>query len=751
MTRIFAPIFTFGVFVAISDHTLNVSRVFTSLSLFSLLSDPLLTLVMALMSFFGSVGSFTRIQEFLDKEDHSDTRRTVPPMPSVEDLGGEAKLLSKAGDLDMSSSNSESVESLKRDSISHLSNNAAIVQNGTFAWEADKEPILKDITLTVPRGSFTMLIGPSGCGKSTLLKALLGEIPCSEGKVELSSASVAFCDQTPWHMNGTIKDSIVAMSDYDPKWYATVIHACALEEDLGQFPRGDASVIGSKGIALSGGQSQRIALARAVYARRKIIILDDALSGLDATTENHIFHSLFGNFGLLREIGTSIIIASSSVKRLPYSDHVIVMDPSGRIIEQGSFNALNKTGGYVSSFGLGGPDWDSKPKRYSESPSYSTLDSIEKEKEAIAPEPERRDTGGDLSIYLYYINAIGWFPAIVFMLAMAVFVFCISFPSIWLKWWARSDTLEPKQHIGYYLGIYVMLGCVAMLALILSCWQMIITMVPKSGESFHRRLLRTVLGAPMLFFSTTDSGAILNRFSQDLQLIDMELPIAAINTVATFFLCLAQMGLIGAGSKYAAISFPIVLGILFLIQKMYLRTSRQLRFLDLEAKAPLYSHFTDCLQGLVTLRAFGWQHGMEKKNIELLDHSQRPFYFMFAIQRWLTLSLDLVVAGIAVLLIVLVVILRGTSLGAGSVGVALLNVIQFSQSIKLLVTFWTNLETHIGSILRVKDFTQNVKPEDQPGEDGDVPPNWPSSGAVTFHSVSAAYKYVLYYCILQFR
>ncbi|KAJ5212490.1 uncharacterized protein N7498_004136 [Penicillium cinerascens] len=751
LTRIFAPIVTFGVYVAISPNSLTVSRVFTSLALFSLLSDPLLSLVMALMSFFGSVGSFVRIQEFLDKEEHVDHRRDVPRIPSLEDLG-EAKLLSKSGDLDLSksgdldlSSNSGSVESFKRGSTSSTLSNAATIQNGSFSWDISKEPVLKDISLTVPRGSFTMLIGPSGCGKSTLLKALLGEIPCAEGKVSLSSPSVAFCDQTPWHMNGTIKDSIVAMSEYDPKWYATVIQACALEEDLGQFPRGDASIIGSKGIALSGGQSQRIALARAVYARRKMIILDDALSGLDATTESHIFHYLFGHFGLLRETGTSIIIASSSVKRLPYSDHIVVLDPTGRIIEQGSFSALNKTGGYVSSFGLGGPDWEYKSKRFSESPSSSTLDSVDKEtqlkeKQPLAPEPEHRETGGDLSIYTYYINAIGWGPAMVFIVAMAVFVFCLSFPSIWLKWWARSDTAEPKQHVGYYLGIYVMLGVAAMLALILGCWQMIITMVPKSGETFHRKLLTTVLSAPMLFFSTTDSGAILNRFSQDLQLIDMELPIAAINTVATFFLCLAQMVLIAVGSEYAAISFPLVLGILFLIQKLYLRTSRQLRFLDLEAKAPLYSHFTDCLQGLVTLRAFGWQHGMEKKNIELLDQSQRPFYFMFAIQRWLTLSLDLLVAGIAILLIVLVVILRGTSLGAGSVGVALLNVIQFSQSIKLLVTFWTNLETHIGSILRIKQFTQNVKSEDRPGEDGDVPPNWPQNGAVTFHSISAAYR-----------
>jgi ABC-type multidrug transport system fused ATPase/permease subunit len=738
LTRIFAPIFTFGVYAGISSHPLTVSRVYTSLSLFSLLADPLLTLVMALMSFAGAVGSFQRIQKFLDKEDYTDRRTSASRTLFLDNLG-EKRLLSKAADLDLASNSSSSVESFNRISASS-SANAIVVQHGNFGWEADKDSILKDINVTIPNGSFTVIIGPSGCGKSTLLKALLGELPCADGKVELSSPSIAYCDQTPWHMNGTIKDSIVAMSDYDPRWYASVIQACALEEDLAQFPRGDAAVIGSKGVALSGGQSQRIALARAVYARRKIIILDDALSGLDATTENHIFHNLFGHTGLLREIGTSVVVASSSVKRLPYSDQILVLETDGRISEQGTFTSLNKTGGYVSSFGLSSPDWEYKPKRFSNSPSHASVDTVQKEKEIIVEEPEHHDSGGDLGIYTYYINAIGWIPAIVFMVAMAGFVFCISFPSIWVKWWAQSDTAHPKQELGHYIGIYVMLGCLAMLSLLVGSWQMIITMVPKSGENFHRRLLKTVLSAPMLFFSTTDSGAILNRFSQDLMLIDMELPIAAINTVVTFFLCIAQMALIGVSSKYAAISFPFVLGILYLIQKMYLRTSRQLRYLDLEAKAPLYSHFTDCLQGLVTLRAFGWQHAMEKKNIELLDHSQRPFYFMFAIQRWLTLSLDMIVAGIAVLLIVLVVALRGSNLSAGYVGVALLNVIQFSQSIKLLVTFWTNLETHIGSIQRIKDFTNTVESEDKPGEDQDVPPNWPSQGAISFNSVSAAYR-----------
>lgn len=258
LTRIFAPIFTFGVYVAISPNSLTYTKVYTSLSLFSLLSDPLLTLVMSLMSFFGSMGSFTRIQQFLDKENHSDHRRSPSRTLFLDDMG-DAKLISRSDDLTMTSSTTtESMESLKKRGSATTLTNAVMVQNGTFGWDADKEPILKDITVTVPRGSFTMLIGPSGCGKSTLLKALLGEIPCAEGKIELSSKSVAFCDQTPWHMNGTVKDSIVAMSPFDERWYASVVHACALEEDLAQLPRGDKSVIGSKGIALSGGQGQRI-------------------------------------------------------------------------------------------------------------------------------------------------------------------------------------------------------------------------------------------------------------------------------------------------------------------------------------------------------------------------------------------------------------------------------------------------------------------------------------------------------------
>jgi ABC-type bacteriocin/lantibiotic exporter with double-glycine peptidase domain len=112
--------------------------------------------------------------------------------------------------------------------------------------------------LIVPRGKITMVVGPVGCGKSTLLKAVLGELPVMGGTLQLSSLRIALCDQTAWHVNGTVQQSITGSSAYDLRWYSSVVRSCALDEDLRQLPEGDQTQIGSKGIALSGGQSQRI-------------------------------------------------------------------------------------------------------------------------------------------------------------------------------------------------------------------------------------------------------------------------------------------------------------------------------------------------------------------------------------------------------------------------------------------------------------------------------------------------------------
>lgn len=258
----------------------------------------------------GSIGSFVRIQSFLSTDVRVDGRaiqydnnKNMSPLNSRSSSSGHGE----------KSSSSKEEPSPLRDTLpkGSLNDHAVVVESGSFGYDTTKKPILSEINVHVPEGKLTLVVGPVGSGKSTLLKAFLGEVAIVSGSVKISSSEIAYCDQSPWLMNGTVRDSIIAFSPVDERWYQQVLDACALREDLLQLLRGDLTTIGSKGIVLSGGQSQRISLARAVYAQKNFIILDDVFSGLDVHTENAVFHNLLGTHGILRQFKATVIMASS--------------------------------------------------------------------------------------------------------------------------------------------------------------------------------------------------------------------------------------------------------------------------------------------------------------------------------------------------------------------------------------------------------------------------------------------------------
>jgi ABC-type multidrug transport system ATPase subunit len=159
------------------------------------------------------------------------------------------------------------------------------------------------------------------------------------------------------------------------------------------------------------------------------LLLDDVFSGLDAATENHIFCSLLGVTGLLREAGTTVVLASSSIKRVPYADHIVVLDEEGRLTESGSFGYLAEQSGYVSSFSLPAPNWDSTGETECFPKLKPSRTAVLPVKKADWSEENVHKHTGSLATYLFYIRAVGWIPTIIFLAAIAAFVFCISFPS----------------------------------------------------------------------------------------------------------------------------------------------------------------------------------------------------------------------------------------------------------------------------------------------------------------------------------
>lgn len=228
-----------------------------------------------------------------------------------------------------------------------------------------------------------------------------------------------------------------------------------------------------------------------------------------------------------------------------------------------------------------------------------------------------------------------------------------------------------------------------------------------------------------------------NRFSQDLELIDNDLPNAINMTIFHLMSSIVSAVLVFIGSGYVAAAIPLCIIALFILQFYYLRTSRQLRLLDIEAKAPLFSLFFESLQGVMSIRAFGWTDAYIAKHVDVLNTSQRPYYIMFCIQRWLSLVLDLFNAAVAVLLVGITLNLPGGS--TGYLGVALFNIVTFSSTLQSLVTEWTQVETALGAIKRIQAYTTSVPDENLPGETGSVSPAWPEAGSISISSLSASY------------
>ena len=197
---------------------------------------------------------------------------------------------------------------------------------------------LQDIEFFTPGNSLTVITGSVGSGKSTLLSVIAGEVLCTHGEVSCRG-TLAYVPQTAWVFSGTIRDNILFGLPYDDSKYIRVIEACALTDDIQQFPDTDQTLVGQRGVVLSGGQRARISLARAVYANADVYLLDDPLSAVDLRVGQHIFEKCIKQ--LLRN--KTRMMTSHHEDHMKDADEVIVLC-KGRVLEKGSFLELQDKG-----------------------------------------------------------------------------------------------------------------------------------------------------------------------------------------------------------------------------------------------------------------------------------------------------------------------------------------------------------------------------------------------------------------------
>jgi ATP-binding cassette subfamily C (CFTR/MRP) protein 1 len=333
------------------------------------------------------------LREEIDNDDDSDENTNMPsPLePSYAEFG--------AGDLELSSM------PVPRGCHTPLIK----LEAATVAVKPDNKVILDHVDMTFLPATLTCLVGSVGSGKSTLLRAILGDVKLTTGRrlAPTGARDFAFCAQDAWLPNGTVKTAVRGLSGFDEEWYNSVILACGLASDIDSFPAGDNTIVGSKGYSLSGGQRQRLALARALYSRKKILVLDDVTSGLDADLSKRVAQSLKA---FCRNHGVTVVAATHSVHHLRYSDHIVAMGQHGKISEQGSLADLTAQDGYVRSLRLG-TDTEhgetAKPKQPENAPPPSAEPVVAHGADGDAQAELARRTG-DFSVYKHYAASVGW-------------------------------------------------------------------------------------------------------------------------------------------------------------------------------------------------------------------------------------------------------------------------------------------------------------------------------------------------------
>jgi ATP-binding cassette, subfamily C (CFTR/MRP), member 1 len=545
-----SPVVTF----AFTSKELTVNTLFTSLSYILLFTTPVIGLFQSLPGIFAALTCMARVQRFLAADPRNDFRIH------------------------------ESAPVSEKRSSNPSNDIAFTVENGCFGWGGEKLT-LSQMNASIPAHKLTIVVGEVASGKTTFCKALLGELPVSSGTIRtyIPSHRIGYCEQTPFLYNASFRENIVGHCDFDQAKYDEIVEATMLAPDVSLLPQGHDTKIGSNGIMLSGGQKQRLSVARALYSEADLMIFDDILSGLDLDTESELFRRVFGPGGITRRRNVTVVICTHSVKNLPLADHIIALG-NGTVIEEGGFSDLMENKKYVYSLGVKHRDTDSssddeKPMARA---TVATAPAILPQDVPAAEDKARQQ--GDFSIYKHYFKSVGFWPVVIVAVAGLLTGVCNSLSSIWVKFWAEDAF---NRSFAFYVGIYGMLRASYMVFLFCDGVMTLIFFTASAGTELHERAILTVISAPLRFFSKTDTGIVTNLFSQDMTLLDSDLPLALTNFSLDVSNACGTAFVVASASPYLAVGYPFLMGILYFVQKFYLRTSRQIRLLDLEAKSPL--------------------------------------------------------------------------------------------------------------------------------------------------------------------
>ncbi|XP_076816557.1 multidrug resistance-associated protein 1-like isoform X1 [Clavelina lepadiformis] len=772
---------SFGVYLAIDpNNVLDSQTAFVSLSLFNILQFPLTMLPVVVTSIIQAQVSIKRITKYLlsseinpdavDRNPHTDDQVTIKKGTfswdhSSDPVLNEISLAVKPGQLVAI--------------VGHVGSGKSSLISALLG-EMDKRNGYVGV-----KGSVAYVPQQAWIQNATLKENIIF------GKSSVSGHNIV---TTSFSKHHEPLDEV--------EFYEKIVKATALGPDLEILQAGDQTEIGEKGINLSGGQKQRVSLARAVFNDADVYFLDDPLSAVDSHIGKHIFEKVIGKRGLLKNktrllvthgvqylphVDCIIVLEGGHISEVGTYDELMKrgedfskfldeyatkqddQEEEMEIVDDDDLSSVPSTSDDVSlEINNNNQVTDeiikddlrnSIRKRHSMRRSIRRNGTISKTKsEKFSKEMEKQkdsNKGGKLTeketsqigsvrfgVFFIYLKAMGLILCFI-ILAVEIFYQASKIgASMWLSdWSADADVLplnESRAQTDVRLGVYGALGFCQALFIFMDALLMAMSCI-HATKLIHINVLTNILRAPIRFFDTTPIGRIINRFSKDVYTLDELLPYSLRSWTGCMWNCVGIIVVI----MYSTVEFGIVIvpiGILYLVaQRFYVRTSRQLKRLESVTRSPIYSHFSETLSGVSSIRAYQHQRRFILDSESKVDFNQRCYYPNIISNRWLAIRLDVIGNAIVFFAALFAVLSRGTISG-GLAGLSLSYALQITSMLNWLVRQTSETEIHIVAVERLKEYADEEKEADWEIHETVPPSKWPMKGEIRFEKYSTRYR-----------
>lgn len=636
-------------------------------------------------------------------------------------------------------------------------------REASFSWPGSLHAqVLSDVSFDAGPG-VTAVCGKVGSGKTALLHAILGELDDKGGIRKVPNEMVGYCAQTPWLQSMSIRENILFSSGLDETRYRQVLAACCLIPDLANWKAGDLTMIGENGVGLSGGQKARVALARAIYSKARILLLDDPIAALDHQTAETILRNLFTNTSLTQ--GRILIFVTHRMDLLTrYANQVLEISQNGTVlvISREEIKYHEELLHFAAK--------DDQRRQSMDEGEQADGEDVTPDKFI---EEEHRAHGGVMaSVYWKYIKAGNlWCWGLLLLLFIVFRVSRLAhfyFLKIWGEsyepstqiylavsneaeynyqaartspitaasrdWWHIDLNLPPPDiDARPWLFWFFIIALLQFISFVLSDLT-IVLLIYTAGKHLFEEVMRKVANATFRFYDVTPVGRLMNRLTSDIGTIDGQI-VTQIRDVVWYMMFWVTSLSVIASTTPVFLVIAILMTIIFIVIFMrFLPASQSLRRLEMVSLSPLMSNFGTLLEGLTTVRAFRAQPHFQERIIVTTDAFQKMDHFYWSLQAWLMFRFDVLSA---LSTFILTISALSTGLGAGTVGFVLAAAANFVACTHNLCRKYGDLQMQFVSVERVIEL---MDLEEEPRGDLEPPAAWPGyDDDIIFDDVTVRY------------